>query len=86
MDTSNNNKTSEDEWTSKTKRLHSSSFNHSLSQTPANANKNKKLFFTFNWFEILSQNDPPFKTPMDDNNTDPFQHHMSTIHTEPNSL
>jgi len=54
--------------TNKTKRNHSSSSDQSSPHIPTN--KNKKLFFSINWFEVLSQDDPPLVTILNDNNAD----------------
>lgn len=75
MDTQNNDNSFPDEWTLFTstisKRIHSSSSEPSSPQTPSNKNKNKKLFFSTNWYEVLSQDDPQ-STPTSNNNNNTF--------------
>ncbi|KAL5245431.1 hypothetical protein ACI65C_012841 [Semiaphis heraclei] len=83
MDTSNNDNSSSGEWISstsnknKTKRIHSNSSDSSSPRSPAN--KNKKLFFSTNRYEVLSHDNPPSASPSNDNNSVPIQNPTDSI-------
>jgi len=42
-------------------------------------NKNKKIFFSTNRYEILTQDDPPSVNPLNDNNAVPIQNPIDII-------
>ncbi|KAF0753472.1 formin-F-like [Aphis craccivora] len=88
MDTSNNDNSSSGGWTTsttnKTKRIHLNSSDPSSPRTPTN--KNKKLFFSTNQYEVLSQDDPPSAPPSNDNNTVPIQNPTDTMNVAPKVL
>ncbi|KAL4107111.1 hypothetical protein QTP88_018543 [Uroleucon formosanum] len=65
----------------KTKRIHSNSSDSSLPRSPTN--KNKKLFFSTNRYEVLSQDDPPSASPSNDNNSAPIQNPTDSINVAP---
>ncbi|VVC27309.1 Pre-C2HC domain [Cinara cedri] len=88
MDTSNNDNSSSGGWIAstknKTKRIHSNSSDQSSPRTPIN--KNKKLFFSTNRYEVLSQDDPPSAPPSYDNNLAPIQNPIDSINATPKVL
>uniref|UniRef100_A0A2S2PDP3 Nucleic-acid-binding protein n=1 Tax=Schizaphis graminum TaxID=13262 RepID=A0A2S2PDP3_SCHGA len=91
MDTTNNVNSSSGGWTTsttnKTKRIHSNSSDPSSPRSPIN--KNKKLFFSTNRYEVLSQDDPPSAHPSNDNNdnnTVPIQNPTDTLNVTPKVL
>jgi len=84
MDTSNNDNSSGG-WISytsnKNKRFYSNSSDSSSPRTPTN--KNKKLFFSTNRYEVLSQDDPTSASPTNDNNSVPTQNSTDSINVTP---
>lgn len=68
----------------KGKRIYSSSSEHSSPHTPTN--KNKKLFYSTNRYEVLSQNDITPTHPTNYFNLDPFQNPTGSINAESKAL